>query len=135
MKALQEPNLSIDTTSPQTLINQAREHPNIYCNYSKMLALAKDNVASQKLNMDIVKSQAGKRIRETEGTISETKLDKLLFDDAEYIAAVKLYNNAKLQEAVVASYVSSLEDRIKIILTACALMKEELKQLGVSEHI
>jgi hypothetical protein len=129
-KTMQELSLD-DVVDIKTLLDEMRKQPSIYARYAMGYEKIKSEVNSLKLNLKILESEIARKIREIDAKCSEAKIERMLFENAEYIEAHKALNQLREKEGHFNAIVRTLEQKHSLMLTMSAIMKEEMKQLNV----
>jgi len=125
--------LSIDASTPGRIVEQMQQQPNLYAYYAEQLEEAKYRTAEVKTQIEQRKAEIAKTLRDSDPKISEAKIEKVIPTYPDMGVLHSAYNQIKLEEGKLQVLVKALEHRMSVLMTICALRRQELRQFGASD--
>lgn len=125
--------LSVDASSPTSLMDQMQQAPVNFAFYANKLEEAKFETAQLKVSIERRKSQVASELRSTHDKISESRIDKSYYADPRYIELVDKLNSKRRIEGKLQVIVRALESRTAILMSISGLKRQELRQFGATD--
>lgn len=120
--------LGICTDDTSTLIKQLQATPTIYYEFSKKLEDIRGYLSQLKLELKVKEAMIAREARRMDFKIAETKINRIIYEDEDYLRLQASFNQANVVEGKLTAFVKGLEQRQNIMLSVLHFMRQELRQ-------
>jgi len=121
--------LTIATDDITKLQQQIYDSASLYASYAVKLEDVRNNISQISLDMRVMEANIASKLRELNPKISESRIDKMLWEEAAYIDINRTLNQLKTQEGKLRAVVKGIELRHSLMIASIPLIREEIRKI------